>query len=92
MDKKSRNLIRLAIYAAGGPSRVAEQFGVGQRTVSTWWTRLSIPPEAIAALCEAGGNAITAEQVRTYVTTKLEERATERIRRRFMVDAALGRR
>lgn len=60
------NIIKVAVEAAGGRSRVAKAFGVSNFTITNWQTTNRMPPEKIRPLCEMGG-IITPEQVLAYI-------------------------
>lgn len=63
-DQPTANqVIRAAIGAAGGATKVGEALGVTHAAVCGWLERSSVPARHILPLCEAGGNVIKPEQI-----------------------------
>ena len=56
-------VVRAAVGAAGGVSKVASGFGLSAAAVSGWLDRARVPVEKITRLCAMGGNAIRPEQI-----------------------------
>ncbi|MFN7432258.1 MAG: YdaS family helix-turn-helix protein [Betaproteobacteria bacterium] len=59
----AHQVVRAAVGAAGGVSKVAEHFGISAASVSGWLDRGSVPAGRIKALCDLGGNVVTPMQV-----------------------------
>lgn len=64
------NVIKVAINAAGGPSRVATELELIPETVRLWIRKHSMPDKHIMRVCQLGGDLITRNQVRDYMDSK----------------------
>ena len=69
------NLIKVAIYAAGGREKVGKALNVHPVTVTHWTRRRTVPTDKLRALCALSGNVITPEQLITFI----EDSAAERV-------------
>lgn len=67
---KAPNLIKLAISAAGGRTKVAEHFGVGYWIVTNWTKRGTVPADKVRALCHLGANVITPDALLAYIEAR----------------------
>lgn len=68
------NIIKVAVEAAGGRSKVAKAFGVSNFSITHWQTTNRMPPQHIRKLCEMGG-IITPDQLLAYIEACAAERA-----------------
>lgn len=64
------NVIKVAIEAAGGTSRVASELDLIPDTVRLWIRKHSMPDKHIMKVCQLGGDLITRNQVRDYMDSK----------------------
>jgi len=70
----AEQVVRAAIYAAGGVSKVAESFGIASASVSGWLERARIPADRIKALCDLGGHVVTSDQILDALARQAAER------------------
>lgn len=70
LEPRPQQIVRAAVAAAGGASKVAEEFGIASASVSGWMERGSVPGARIRRLVELGGGIVTVDQL-----LALQERA-----------------
>lgn len=69
------NIIKVAVEAAGGRTRAAEQLGVDRWSITHWQREGRVPPQHIRALCALGENIITPEAMLAYIEQSVERAA-----------------
>lgn len=75
-----QNLLKIAIVAAGGTTKVAKSFGVQRATVSRYISGdLPFPADKVRELCEGGGNIIDAKRLTTFLADREAERARSKV-------------
>jgi len=80
-----QNLLKIAIVAAGGTTKVAASLGVQRATVSRYISGdLPFPVEKVRQLCDEGGDIIDAKRLTVF----LADREAERARAKVMSGAA----
>lgn len=88
MKQRTPNILKVAIAAAGGPSKVGELFGIGPQAVSKRAAACVWPADQIRALAAATGNVITTDQILEFLEAAAAERTTGTPRRRFSTEEA----
>lgn len=78
MMQHKPNMIKLAITAAGGRERVANEFGRSAWGVGHWTKTDRMPVEFVQPLANLGGNVVSAEQLLTYMREQAQEKAAEK--------------
>lgn len=75
-----KNLLKIAIVAAGGTAPVAKFLGVQSATVSRYISGdLPFPPDKVRELCEMGGDIIEAKRLTAFLADREAERARAKV-------------
>lgn len=78
--RRMQNLLKIAVVAAGGTTRVADRLGVDRATVSRYIAGLiPFPPERVGELCEQGGRIVAPARLAAFLADREAEKARAKV-------------